>query len=187
MTGHPLTNPFAIYIDSAESAPFTFKGLQADAKDEYRPLVVPTQYRCLGRHPDSLGDYSAEGLLEFAHVERKSLEDVQGTVLGWETPAERERNKLGRRDRFEKELENLAKIPQGVVVVEAPLHTCIELMPSWGKKSRALNAKSFARSITSFQQRFKVPWVFCGSRRHAEIETFRWLRRAWIKYVKEAE
>lgn len=204
----PVKSPLVVLIDSAESQPFTFQGLRADAKQGSRPLIVSTRHECLGRHPHSLGDYTAEGLVGIAHVERKSREDCQGTVLGWETPSERAKElkrameaqanesqahepvagktATGRRDRFEKELSNLAKIAYGVVIVEASFGECLATMPQWGKKSRETNAKIFARSVSAYMQDYKVPWMFCDSRRQAEVMTFRFLERAHRK-MKEGQ
>lgn len=181
MAGAPLQSPFVVYIDTAESQPFTFGDIVGDAKDDDRSVSVRTEYRCLGRHPHSLGDYSGEGLVGHAHVERKSLEDAQSTVLGWESDGQRKKGMPGRRQRFEKELANLAAIPHGLVVVEASFADCLKRMPEWGVKPRATNAKIFARSVNAYLQDYKVPWLFCESRRLAEVATYRWLWRAWRK------
>lgn len=173
--------PFTVLVDSNESHPFAFNGIRGDASEGARPLLVKTRFECLGRYPDSLGDYGVAGLVGSVGVERKSMEDAWGTVLGWETPSEREKELAGRRQRLEKELENLAKIPFGCVVVEAPFHACLEQMPSWGTKPAGTNAKIFNRSVLAYTQDYRVPWVFCGTRRHAERFTLRYLWRAWRK------
>ena len=181
----PRKSPITILVDTAESNPFTFEGIRGDAKDEYRPLAIARRYQSLGRHPHSLGDYSAVGLVGHAHVERKSVEDAQSTVLGWTTPGESERDIAGRRKRFEQEIENFAKIPAGVIVVEGTLGECLRTMPEWGTKPAQTNAKIFNRSVIAYQQDYRVPWFFCDSRRLAEIFTYRWLARAHRK-LKEA-
>lgn len=183
----PITCPFTVLIDTAESQPFTFQGLRCDADKLNLPLVVRTRWSNLGRHPHSLGDYAIAGLVGQCHVERKSLEDCHGTVLGWETDRNLERGTPGRRQRFEQELANLAEIPAGVVVVEATLEQCLQDMPEWGVKPRAENRKIFFRSIVSFQQRFRVPWMFCSSRRAAEVFAFRWLERFYKKLPKKEQ
>lgn len=177
----PFTCPFTVLVDSAESQPFTFDGLRCDADKEGRPLYVPTRRCCLGRHPDSKGDYSIEGYSDRIGVERKSKEDCWGTVLGWETDYQRERNIPGRRDRFKKELENLSKLDAAMVVVEASFEELLADMPEWGTKPKKHNAKIFLRSIVAFQQDYKVPWLFAGSRRLAEVSAFRFLERWWMK------
>lgn len=183
----PYTNPFTVLIDTQEGQPFSFHGLQADADKEHRPLVVPVRWLCLGRHPHSKGDYSIEGLQERIGVERKSREDCWGTVLGWETQTEkklRDKNATEatpRRERFKRELENLAKLDAALVVVEASLEDCLTNVPEWGSKPAHENRKIFNRSILSMMQDFHVPWLFCDSRRLAEIETFRYLERFWRK------
>lgn len=183
----PFVVPFVILVDTAESQPFTFDGLRADANKDSRPLVVRTRWQLLGRYPHSLGDYSIDGLEGRVHVERKSLEDAQGTVLGWDSEYDRRNELPGRRERFEKELDNLSKVDAAMVVVEATLGDCLRYMPGWGKKSAALNAKIFMRSVLAYQQDYRVPWCFCDGRRLAEIATFRFLERFWRKQSRDAK
>lgn len=180
-TTSPIVCPFTILVDSAESQPFTFQGLRADADKNNWPLQVNWRYSSLGRHPHSLGDYTVEGSGRHVAIERKSLEDVQGTVLGWSTSSQCEENLPGRRERFKDELQNLSQLDAAIVVVEATLGDCLRLMPSWGKKSAEVNRKIFFRSVLAFQQDYKVPWCFCDSRRLAEIAAFRFLERFWDK------
>lgn len=180
-----VTCPFTVLIDTAEGQPFTFQGLRADADKGGLPLYVPTRYSSLGRAPHGLGDYSILGLFGRVAVERKSKEDAWGTILGWETDHQRDRNIPGRRQRFEKELENLSAIECGVVIVEASLDACLADMPEWGAKPRVENQKIFYRSIISFYQRFRVHWIWLPSRRDAEVTAFRWMERYWKKLPKK--
>jgi hypothetical protein len=180
----PIRNPFTVLIDTAEGQPWTFHGLTCDADKENLPLYVPTRFQSLGRHPCSLGDYSIAGLTDEVAIERKSMEDIWGTVLGWQSDYQAGRNISGRRARFECELANLAKINAACVVVEASWEDCIGLMPEWGVKPAATNRKIFLRSIISFQQRFKLAWNFMPGRRAAEIFAFRFLERYWKKLSK---
>lgn len=196
-----VTCPFTVLIDSAESQPFTFQGLRADADRGDLPLYVPYEFANLGRHPRSLGDYSIAGLVGHVAVERKSLEDAWSTILGWTTDYQVERGINGRRERFKRELQNLAAIPAGIVVVEAPLERCILRMPGCdgldynedsyegsneqrGKHTVRENRKIFFRSVVSWQERYRVNWFFCGSRRAAEVFAFRYLEKAWEHYLE---
>ena len=177
--------PFSIIIDTAEQLPYSFRGIRADANQKRRLFRVPIQRMSLGRGEYSLGDYSITGGIGIVHVERKSMEDAWGTLLGWPTGIERDRNLDGRRVRFEKELSNLTKIDSALIVVEATLGECLANMPQWGKKPAEENAKIFYRTVISYQQRFPtVQWAFCDSRRLAEITTFRWFWRYWNKNLK---
>jgi len=180
-----VINPFTILIDSAEQQPFTFQGIKTDAADGSRKLIVPTEWKCLGRHPNSLGDYSVVGGEGRCHVERKSMEDAQGTILGWD----------GRRERLKSELQNLSEIRCGVVIVECSFAAMLANAPGCdasdsyrrrGTKTVSQNAKALHRSVIAFLQDYHVPWIFSGSRRMAEIDTFRWLER-WWKKQREAE
>jgi hypothetical protein len=181
----PFVAPFTVLVDTAESQPFTFDGLKADADKDYRPLVVRTKFQCLGRYPHSRGDYSLEGLEEFVGIERKSLEDIQGTVLGWPSKLDQEKGLDGRQERFKKELENLTKLTIGAVVIEAHRIDCCAAMPEHGKKSIAENRKLFNRITLGMQLDFRVPWYWCDGRFDAECTTYRLLARAYRKLVTE--
>lgn len=169
--------PFVVLVDTAEQEPYTFQGMRGDAEQQGRPLIVPTEQRALGRHPDSLGDYSLDCGVGRCHVERKSMADAHGTILGFRS---------GRRDRFEKELQNLSEMSASVVVVECSYTDLIRLAPQTDHRDPQANAKILFRSIVSFQQEFRVPWHFAEDRRLAEQFTFRWLWR-FAEKQREAE
>lgn len=172
--------PFRVVVDTAEEQPFTFQGLTADADHDHRPLIVETVRRCLGRHPDSRGDYSLEEGDEgwtgigSCHVERKSMEDCQGTILGFGD---------GRRARFESELKNLQCVADdggaSLVVVECDWCELLNSAPAFGVRTAQQNAKTLARSVLRMIRKYRVPWMFAGSRRMAEIVTFRFLEQFW--------
>lgn len=171
--------PFTVLIDTAEQQPFTFAGLFTDASEPggRRPLIVPTDWRALGRHPDSLGDYSVDGYVGRVHVERKSMSDLHGTVLGF---------KSERRERFECELGNLSEIDAALVVVECGFDQALAEAPDTDKRSARENAKILNRSLLSYFQDYSVRWLFAGTRELAEANTFRFLER-YVTKQREAE
>lgn len=178
-------NPLVILIDSMEQHPFSFDGIKIDASEmksaqrrAYESgqwdgcIEVETKFKGLGA---SNGDYSLEGFEGRCHIERKSTEDCHGTVLGWGE----------RRERFVRELENLSSMESAAVVVECSFGELLALAPEHGKKSSAENRKILFRQILSWQQRYKVPWIFCDSRRMAEIVTYRWLEKFYRNQTQE--
>jgi len=168
--------PFTVLIDTAEQAPFTFAGIRSDATEGNRPLIVPVQYTSLGRFPDSLGDYSIDspfGGVGRCHVERKSMQDAQATILGFA----RKGDDCSRRERFERELELLSEMEAGLVVVECSFTELIAKAPQYGVKSAAANAKTLYRSVLAYMQDYSVGWLFADDRRMAEKSVFNWLRR----------
>ena len=167
---------FTILIDSAEQHPFTFQGIRADANSSYEPIIPSIQSTCLGRHPNSLGDYSLLGGVGRCHIERKSMEDAHSTILGFND---------GHRERFESELRNLATIEAGLVIVECTFDQLLQNSPSYGKKTAAQNAKILFRSVLAYQQDCKVPWLFCDGRGLAEHSAYWFLHRFWEKNLKE--
>jgi len=181
--------PFTILIDSAETQPFTFHGIPDDRHaagqftdvfgDKHaRTLIVPIEWDCLGRFPNSLGDYSVNGGIGRVHVERKSMEDLQSTVLGFGKDSQ---DGSSRRERFECELANLSKIEAGCVMVECNFMDAVQNAPEWGKKTKQQNAKTLTRSILAYSQDYAVPFIWAGSRRMAEVLTYRWFARWWEK------
>lgn len=184
----PVRLPWRIVIDTAEQQPFTFQGIKADAAQHYRPIQVETVRRCLGRYPHSYGDYSLESIdgsdagfclpgqwpAPWCYVERKSLEDCQGTLLGFAD---------GRRDRFESELSNMQAVVRAggaaLVVVECDLCELLNTAVPSSTKSATTVAKSLHRSVIRLWRKYGVPWAFCGSRRLAEITTFRFFESFW--------
>jgi len=177
--------PWRVVIDTAEQQPYTFEGIRADANKQGRMIQVETVQRCLGRYPHSLGDYSSEAdgwscvQPAWCYVERKSLEDLQSTLLGFAD---------GHRERFESELGNMRDVMLAggacLVVVECDLCELLQSLPP-SSKSPTTIAKSLHRSVVSLWREYHVPWAFCGSRRLAEITTFRFLESFWKHNHKE--
>lgn len=171
----PLACPFTVLIDSAEQTPFSFEHIRADANHGRREMIVHAEWRCLGRHPRQLGDYSVDGLMGRVHVERKSVQDCQGTLLGFG----------GNRDRFEQELANLATIEAALVVVEGSLQDVLGTTNEHRTREHRVVAKQLHRSILALMQDHHVPWLFCESRRMAEVSTFRFLERFYRKQTEK--
>lgn len=183
----PVRLPWRIVVDTAEQQPFTFQGIKADAAKQYRFIQVEVVTRCLGRYPNSLGDYSLEaidgtyhGAAAWCYVERKSLEDLQSTLLGFAD---------GHRARFESELSNMRFVIHSggaaLVVVECDLCELLNTTPPTTKSPQVV-ARGLHRSVVSLWREYGVPWAFCGSRRLAEITTFRFLESFW-KHRKARE
>lgn len=184
----PVRLRWRVVIDTAEQHAFSFTDIKADAAQQYRPIQVETVRRCLGRHPNSLGDYSLESVNgwqttpAWCYVERKSLEDCQSTLLGFAD---------GHRARFESELSNLAGVIQAggaaLVVVECDLSSLLTAAPAGTTRSSQVNARALHRSVVSLWREYGVPWAFCGSRRMAELTTFRFLESFWRHRRKGVE
>lgn len=183
-----LECPFTVMVDTAEQMAYSFRKMRADADKKHAIWMVKTVRMNCGRHPHSLGDYSIVGAYGSVAIERKSKEDAWGTVLGWTTGWEHDRDIAGRRERFEQELANLNEIESSIVICEATLGTLVAQAPEWGVKPAALNGKIFFRSIISYQQRFpRVQWCFADTPKMAENFAFRWLYRYWEKNMKGKE
>lgn len=169
----PRQTPFVIFIDTAEQLPFTFQGIYGDADTNYDLWDVRTSRVCLGRHPNSLGDYSITDGIGRCHVERKSMADAHSTLLGYAD---------GHRSRFERELDNLGQLESALVIVECTWEEFILNAPQFKSTTSLENAKNLYRSYWSLVREKQVPWHFSGDRASAALDTFTFLRGWWDKW-----
>ena len=121
----------------------------------------------------SIGDYSLRGLEDKVAVERKSLPDLV-QCLGRE------------RERFKRELLRGAALDAFVVVVEAGWTDL-----AGGNFRSQLNPHAACQSVLAFMSRYRVPFLFAGSRPAAEYVTWGILRqylegarKRWASIVK---
>lgn len=141
--------PFVVAVDSREQMPFLFRDLPERLK-----------IQCLKKGLKT-GDYSICGLEKFVTVERKSKADLFGSVSAG-------------RDRFEREMQRLAKIPRCCVVVEASMEEILE-----GLGNSQMSPVNVLLTGIAWAGRWRVPWWFCHDRKEAEWVTFQFLRFAW--------
>jgi len=113
-----------------------------------------------------VGDYSLPGFEDRAAIERKSLEDLIACLMG------------SNRERFERELARGRHYELFYVMIEASLEDV-----SKGKYRSAMKPHSALQSIIAFQVRYRVPFMWAGSRKAAEYYTFWTL----AKYLRELE
>jgi len=183
-----IRTPFTILIDKAEKAEWFFTGLRARSciDKEMREYLPRTERRFLGI---GMGDYSLDGYQGRVHIERKSMADFQGTLLGWRKETETDEGwhiDNDRRARFKRELKQLAAIECKAVIIEATLDDCLENAPCWGKRSESQNAMYLNQTYLAWQQEFPgVPWIFRRDRRLAEITAFRIFEQFWHRTAKE--
>lgn len=139
-----------LIVDSREQVPLDFTGYDCTVERG----TLPT------------GDYSVAGLTDRVAVERKSLDDLIGCLMG------------DNRDRFERELARARGYDFFAVVVEA----------SWehlarGQYRSRMKPHSAAQSVVAFQVRYGVPFIFAGTRKAAAYLTHSLLE----KYVSEQQ
>jgi len=151
-----MLSSFVAVIDTREQSPFTFQDLRGDAGRQV--LTVP----CLRRALPS-GDYSIDGHEDHIAIERKSLEDLFGS--------------LGReRARFKREIERLARMNYAAVVCEADWDCIMRFPPEFSR----LPPRTVYRTVLAWQLAYpSVHWWMCPGRRFAEITTYRLLERYW--------
>jgi DNA excision repair protein ERCC-4 len=157
----PVRAPFCVLRDTREQNGWHFRGLRSGAADGYARLEVETKLASF----DS-GDYSIDGFTEQLRIERKSPEDLLGTLTRG-------------RDRFEAELDRLATYPFSAVVVEA------EFSDLACSRRNGMTPRSFVGSVVALSTRFPSRWYFAGGRRHAEVLTYRIFERWWKDRITE--
>jgi ERCC4-type nuclease len=124
---------------------------------EQRPLCfegAPTRVATL-----ATGDYSIDGGADLVAIERKSLPDLF-SCIGQQ------------RDRFERELERLAALKYGALVIEATVADVLAGCPS----SRVHPASAFG-SLMSWSVKGRLPIFFCGTRRQAALTVSKLLEK----------
>jgi DNA excision repair protein ERCC-4 len=155
----PCRNPIfggVVLVDTREQLAYRFAGIKADKAEGGGRMSVRTR-----RQKIDAGDYSLCGFADRVAVERKSKDDLFGT--------------LGKgRGRFERELSRLNLLDYAAVVVEADWAEVVNDPPSRSQ----ITPKNVFRSVVSWQQRFPwVHWWFVPGRGMAEATTFRILDR----------
>ncbi|MCX5888260.1 MAG: ERCC4 domain-containing protein [Deltaproteobacteria bacterium] len=140
-----------IFFDTREQAPFLFRDYEADPE----PATLPT------------GDYSLPGFEDRAAIERKTLDDLVGCLMG------------SNRDRFERELARGRHFELFAVVVESSLADV-----SQGRFKSEMKVHSALQSILAFQVRYRTPFIWAGNRAGAEYCTF-WLLSKFLREISE--
>ncbi len=132
-----------------------------DSREQAPFTFQHEQYAQLHTETASLdtGDYSLAGLTDRVAVERKSLPDLVA-CLGRE------------RERFEREMQRAAALDAFAVVVES---SWAELAS--GEYRSQLNPHSACQSVLAFTARYRIPFLFAGSRAGAEYVTWGFLRQ----------
>lgn len=180
-----VVTPFVILRDTREQSPWFFSEIPAGAKYGNRPWLVRSRWQYLGNH---VGDYSLEGaqvdpagnggMPWRVVIERKSMDDLFGTILG-------------RRENFELELENLNRAEYGAIIVEDVWESIkSHVMPHWEQDGvpepeRARRRKTVAQSISAWDTRYRVKWWFQPGKRAAELWCFDKLYRFWKERMRD--
>jgi ERCC4-type nuclease len=113
------------------------------------------------------GDYSLTGFENLVAIERKSLDDLIGCITGTD------------RERFKRELLRLRSYKCKAVIIESDLNTILV----GGYHSR-VNPESVLGSLTSWQTRYSIPFIFAGSATGAARYTLA-LFRTFINQIND--
>ena len=163
-TEAPGTCPFTIVVDVNETLPFGFKSI---SDRDGKVIDIPTITKPLWSL--GLADYSIEGMLEDVQIERKSMDDLLGTLSG-------------RRESFEDEIARLDSLCSfAAIVCEC---SWIDILQD--NHDHGARAKSVSRTFLSWAVRYpSVHWVMCCGREHAEVVTYWLLHNFWWQAQRE--
>ena len=131
-------------MDTREQTPFSFARYEAATSTATLPV----------------GDYSLPGFKDRAAIERKSLNDLIGCLMGKD------------RKRFERELRKGQTYDLFCVVIESTLADV-----SKGKYRSEMKPHAALQSIITFQVRYRIPFVWAGNREGAEYMIFSRLQK----------
>jgi ERCC4-type nuclease len=165
----PLILPYTVLIDHRErEGGWRFQGLTGDAKEKYRPLIVPQKEVHL-----VTADYSIEGVPVF--VERKSHDDIIGSIGGGH-------------GNFRKEHERMHEIVAlggaCCVIIESSYDAVMTELED-PLSMRRLEPAAVEGVLASWPVACKVPWFWAGTRRRAESLAMKFLRTWYSKLTSE--
>lgn len=160
----PGVCPFTIVIDVNETLPW---GFQSITDRDGKLIKVQTTEKALWTI--GLGDYTIEGMEEDIQIERKSLEDLVGTLSG-------------RRENFEAEVARLDSLCSfAAIIVEGSWVDILEDSHTHGAR-----AKSVSRTFLSWSIRYpNVRWIMTAGREHAEIVAYWLMHNFWWQSQRE--
>jgi len=144
-------------VDTREQTPWHFPGLpswtgEPISQDQVKRATLAT------------GDYSLQGLEDRIALERKSFDDLYGTLT------------FGRQ-RFLEEIDRAKCLDLFAVVVECRFEDLEHGHP----RHQKFTGRSATRTVLSWQTRFPwVHWWFAGSRDRAALIGLRLLERYWM-------
>ena len=161
---------FCVVVDTREQHPWTFR----DLKTQSSQFVVSTSRQGLKQ-----GDYAILNAEDEFVVERKSLEDLYGTLASG-------------RERFKRELERISDCcVSGAVVIEADWAAIAAPTQVRSEWHSGMHPSSVIGTIQSWSIRYpKVHWWPMPSRPEAEWTAFQLLRFAFERLqqrLKDAE
>ena len=156
-------SPFCVLVDSAEQLPYTFERVRADAKEGGGLIRVHTRVASI-----KPGDYSIDGYQSMVKIERKTKNDLFGTLTE------------GRR-RFVKEMEKLREYDAAYIVIECEASE-IAKGSQWAP---GISVRSIFRTWMSWTLKYpRVHWSCWPGREMAENVTYQLLRMWWRQRIE---
>lgn len=168
--------PFRVRIDNQEKTPWVFSGIPADKSKVKGGKESLWLVETLCDSHLTFGDYAIVDLEQQFRIERKSKEDMYGTIAAYHQHHGEEKKKQRINPDYEptdhwfhRQLEGLNSLNGfGHLIVEATFPDFL-IPPS----STQFKAKSASRTVLSWMQKFPlIHWHFPGNRRTCEVYSF---------------
>ena len=160
--------PFTVAVDTREQAPWGFQGVATGGK----LWLVKRQAMTL-----QTGDYSIVGHESRVVIERKSAEDLLGSITSGNA-------------RFCREHERMQAIVKAggfaAVIVEGCMAAICDELDS-PNSERRMTSETIIGIVASWPRRYGVHWMFAGDRRRAELLAFRVLWKWWQEHGEQKE
>lgn len=168
----PIAGAMTILVDDREKRPYTFEALRSKA---CLPFVVQPAHLKTGDYmvsTKSNHDASSVNFSDQIVIERKSLQDLYCT--------------LGQhRERFEREFQRMSLYGHAELVIEAEWNQIMQPLKYLNHPSE-LSPRSVYRTLTAWEQRYRVHVKTYPGRQFAEQAVFRTLER-WVKDEMEGK
>ena len=182
-----VQSPFGVRVDNQEKAGWSFGAIPADkSKSKGKQALIAVPVTC-----DShlkFGDYAIIGLEDHFRIERKSKEDMYGTIAGVLGHDSEEKKKQRLNEKYEisehwflRQLEGLNSLNgYGHVIVECSFQDLLIQPPS-----TAFKAKSVVRKIFSWRQAYPmVHWHFPGGKHLCEIYAYQLMSKFFDHHAR---
>lgn len=168
-----ITCPFTVVRDTQENrAGWDFSGMVERIKKRDYQVIVPMKTQRL-----ETGDYTIRGLEDVVTCERKSISDLFGSCVN-------SKSDPTRRDRFKAEHIRMQKMIDAggfaCVIIEAALNEVWESPPL----ESGVSPNAILGTWAAWSSRYRVPWIFAGGRRSAEIAAY-WQLKTWWDMLKD--
>ncbi len=165
--------PFKVVADDREGrAGWSFDGINAGSRYGNKDYAVDVKYQRLLTGDYTIENHRGELLDDFCAIERKSFEDLCGSICGSKDDPQR-------RERFAEEHERMSAINERGGIACVIIEGSPDMLPTTNIAHRAI-----LNTWLSWESNYDVPWIWAGSRSIAEYVAIRKMTKCWRRWIK---